>query len=195
MAHTAYYHPTGTQIRLFSYLVDCTFHPPLFDPPFIFLDLYITCCRLNWIIYSIYYNDVHISKWPKQWIANIIPIERTQISLIWTFEIGGTWWETLIYWLPRLFPNSLIPKSGSKYWFRDQNTDSETMWSHWFQATTTCQETGRHWFSDPPTACSLNRCEYPQWFTESCYVWATICWSRQEVKAGGPVWPQGVLLI
>ena len=33
MAHTTYYHPTGTRIGLFSYLVDCTFHPLLFDPP------------------------------------------------------------------------------------------------------------------------------------------------------------------
>ena len=54
---------------------------------------------------------------------------------------------------------------------RDQNTDSETEIPIQrpcgltdSQATTTCQETGRHRFSDPPTACSLNRCEYPQWF-------------------------------
>jgi len=81
-----------------------------------------------------------------------------------SFWDRGSWLETFLFQFSRLFPDSLIPESGPKDRFLDRATppilkhdpaDS--------QATRACQETGRHRFSHPPFACSLNRHDYPQW--------------------------------
>ena len=136
-------------------------------PPFVFLDFYITCCRLNWIINSIYYYNVHISKWLKQSIANILPIDRTQSHRSELLRSGGPGQRP---WFTDSIACSPILSSLNQ----DQNTNSETEIPIQrpcgltdSQATTTCQEMGCHQFSDPPTACSLNWCEYPQWFIGS----------------------------